>query len=89
MLGDISIRKSLEGNAQIQCRSFTSKMLHGDRISLDTTGNIVAEAIYSAACTVESTSGIEVGLMSGTLQVFYICVVPDNSLHLFIPGLQF
>lgn len=59
----------MEGNSQVQCRSFTAKMLHGDRISLDTTGNVVAEAIYSSACTIESTSAVEVGLISGALQV--------------------
>lgn len=68
-IGDIIIKKSLEGNAEVQCRSFTAKMLHGDRISLDTTGNVVVEAIYSSGCTIESSSGVEVGLMSGTLQV--------------------
>lgn len=49
-------------------------MIHGDSINISTSGRVVAEAIYSPSCMIEAKTGIEVGLISGSIQVCYLDV---------------
>ena len=68
ILADVTIKKLLEGNSIIQCRSLQAKMINGDAI--DVSASVVAiDAVYGAMTSIEAADNITVGLMRGQLEV--------------------
>lgn len=68
MLADLTIKKLLEGNSIIQCRSLQAKMINGD--SIDVSASVVdIDAVYGALTNIESADNITLGLMRGQLEV--------------------
>lgn len=63
------INKMIEGNSMFKCHSFAAKMVNGDSFAVQATGNVQCGAVYSAGASVSSGADVDIGLLSGMLQV--------------------
>lgn len=68
ILADITIKKLLEGNSNIQCRALKAKMINGDTVQISAR-NIDVDAIYGAYSHLEAEEDITVGLSRGDMEV--------------------
>lgn len=68
---DITIKKVLEGNSNIQCRALKAKMINGDAVQVNAR-NIDVDAIYGAYTHLVATEHITVGLSRGDMEVRFL-----------------
>lgn len=59
----------VEGSSQFRCHSFAAKMINGNSVGIEATGRVQTGAMYTAAANIVSGSDIDIGLLSGSLQV--------------------
>ncbi|KAJ1435876.1 hypothetical protein B484DRAFT_417014 [Ochromonadaceae sp. CCMP2298] len=64
---DLTVRKLIEGNSFLRCRSLSAKMINGDLVNIEAT-HVSVEAIYGADTTISASDDVTVGLSRGAIQ---------------------
>jgi hypothetical protein len=68
-MGNIQIKKVLEGNIFLACSNISGKMLNGDNIAVQANEEINIEAMYGGDTRLESANMLKLGLFKGRLRV--------------------
>jgi hypothetical protein len=65
---DVTVKKLIEGNSTINCRSLNAKMINGDNVVV-AADNVQIEAMYGARAGINAVNDITIGLSRGDLDV--------------------
>jgi hypothetical protein len=63
------VNKVVEGNSHFSCRSLAARMINGDSVSIQATGDVAIDAMYSVDASIQTAANIDLKLLSGSLQV--------------------
>lgn len=79
LLGDISVRKALEGNVSIACRDLLAQMINGNSVNIYCKNSAAVAAIYSSNSEVTAEGGVKVDLSHGHIKVKLIYYIYNRQ----------
>ncbi len=68
----MTVNKSVEGNSYFRCASFAAKKVHGDSVQIVADHEVKVAALYGDATVISAGADIEVGNLSGSLEVLLL-----------------
>jgi hypothetical protein len=67
---DVVVRKLLEGNSLVECRTFDAKMVNGDEVDIHARGGVQVGAMYAKVIRLAAPhGGVSVGSMHGNATI--------------------